>query len=112
MSLKDKIRQGRVLKLKFEHMTFHCKRPTYEQVGQCFAQEASDAEVARRFVVGWEGVRESDLLKGEPDTEVAFDRELFELASGDMKDAMIFLGKELLTAAMKYHGVEEDLLKN
>lgn len=42
-------------------------------------------EAALRAVVGWEGVRQCDLLPGEPDTPAAFDAEAFrEFVADDL----------------------------
>ena len=49
------------------------------------ALAGNPVEAALRAVVGWEGVRQCDLLPGEPDAPAAFDAEAFrEFVADDL----------------------------
>lgn len=112
-SLVERIIKDRMLEIKFKHMTFFARRPTYEEVGKNYSTETTNAELAREFVSGWSGVKEADLLKGgDAEVDVPFDATLWRLASGDMNDACTFIAKELINKCMAYAGETVDSAKN
>lgn len=83
-TLAEKIRASRVLTIKVEHMTFHARRPSIEEYGALFQDRAKDPEIAHRYVTGWEGVRERDLLPGGSEELVPFDADLWREAVSDL----------------------------
>ncbi len=110
--LAASIKDGRHMEVKVRHMTFICKRPTWEQTGREFLQNNTDAQITRNYVTGWSGVKKSDLLPGAPDKEIEYNKELFDLAVGDMAEVHKDVSTALIEAAHKYRDEAEEAAKN
>lgn len=78
-ALIEKIRKARQSSVKAGEWTFTVSRPTDMDVLNLRAAEGgtTNAELLRRFVVGWSGVREIDLVPGGSPDPVPFSAELF-----------------------------------
>jgi hypothetical protein len=66
--------------------TFSIRRPYVDEVIGGKLAGLGAAEIAARFVIGWEGVKESDLMPGGDPEEVAFDAALFAAWIKDQPD--------------------------
>lgn len=79
--LLNQLRRNRELRVKVGKFTFICSRPTaYEFIGvQASAAVGGQkvAEIAMKFVTGWEGVVEDDIVGGGGQVVVAFDADLW-----------------------------------
>lgn len=75
--LIDKIRAARQQTLEVDGLRFTVRRPTDLETLQWAGDGLEQGEILRRFVLGWEGVKESDLINGGTPKPVAFDSALF-----------------------------------
>ena len=83
MSLADKIKEARKITVNIGNKVFTGYRSTTEQLGMYLANDLHQAEVARRHISGWSGVTEKDLYEDGGNSNVPFDKELFDLIIGD-----------------------------
>jgi len=86
MSLPDKIRKSRESSVIVGDVTFTIRRATTEEMYTYYAKDLSFAEICRRHVTGWSGVKESDLLDGGKKEIVDFSKEVFDEVIGDRQD--------------------------
>ncbi len=110
--LIEKIRASRNLTIDVGTMKFMARRPTSEEIGNLVRDKSTDADIVRRFVFGWEGVCESDLIKGGSETPVAFDRELFCEAIGDLDNLWGVIIAALFDAHIAYKKKNQEQEKN
>ena len=96
-TLAEKIRASRALTIEVGHMKFHARRPSIEEFGAIYRDHIKDPDLARKYVTGWEGVRECDLLRGGSEEVVAFDPELWKEAVSDLPS----LWREISNALFK-----------
>tara|TARA_R110000772_G_scaffold23646_2_gene63139 strand:+ start:88 stop:426 length:339 start_codon:yes stop_codon:yes gene_type:complete len=101
MSLADKIRESRRIEIPVKEMKFFSSRPSVEEYGAMYLKGTTNAEVARRYVDGWEGVRECDLFPGGSKNEVKFDKELWREAIGDLMEIYNPIAEALIAATQK-----------
>lgn len=98
-SLADKIRESRRIEIPVGEIKFTAYRITDEQF-RIFARDGlSGAEVCRRQVIGWDGVKESDIIDGGSDNPVKFEKQLFDLIIGDKPDWWEELEKKIIDSA-------------
>lgn len=83
MSLADKIRKSREITVNIGDKVFTGQRATPEQLGVYLANDLHQADVARRHITGWSNVTENDLYEDGGNSNVPFDKELFDLIIGD-----------------------------
>lgn len=102
MTLADKIRASRNLTVEVDHMKFYARRPSIEEYGALFQEGTPDPEIARRYVTGWDGVRECDLLEGGAETLVAFDSNLWKEAVSDLPVVWREICKALVAATQSH----------
>ena len=81
MSLADKIRMARQARVTAGDHTFVIRRPTDLEMIEF--REDPRAVTLLRFVVGWEGVREMDIITGGDPHPAAFDADT--IRSGELK---------------------------
>lgn len=74
MSLVEKIRKARELKVEAGGFTFVILRPTALDMSEM--SSASRGRAILPFVIGWEGVRELDLIPGGDPHPLAFDADV------------------------------------
>lgn len=96
--LVDRLRRQRELKVAIGAFTFLCRRPTAEEMVGFYRDSTPDSEVARRHVVGWEGVTEDDVVGGGVKTPLPFDAGLWAEWCADRPDFWPVLSEKLLEA--------------
>lgn len=80
MTLADKIRKARETSIKVVGFKLLILRPTdMEAVGMNYSDTPIGEVISAvsKFVIGWDGVKESDLIAGGSPDPVAFDAETF-----------------------------------
>jgi hypothetical protein len=82
MSLIDKIKKARETGVEVDGFRFNVRLPSPKEmhiVREAIAKNPQVAmcEVAERFVVGWDGVKEIDLIPGGTGVAVEFDHALW-----------------------------------
>lgn len=75
--LAKQLRKSRERTVKIEGFTFRYRRPTDYEIAQIARGGITSVEIAERFVIGWEGVLEQDILKGTSDSPAEFGAELW-----------------------------------
>lgn len=86
-SLIEKIRRARESTVSAGGLKFTVRRPTdLEMLDIQRAGAVSQGDILARFVTGWEGVKELDLVPGGVGVPVAFDAALFAEWIADRPD--------------------------
>ena len=101
MSLADKIRKSRETQLTVGEATFNLRRATTEEMYTYYSKDVSFAEICRKHVTGWSGVKESDLIDDGKDAETPFNRELFCEIIGDRPEWFSEIAKAVLADAIE-----------
>lgn len=109
-TLVDKIRRARESVVAVGAFRFTVRRPTdAEAVG---LRAMTFQEIVTDFVVGWDGVREIDLIPGGNPEPVAFDREVWAEWSADRPELWEPIVQEVLESYKRHRGDVEDAVKN
>lgn len=111
-SLVEKIKLARVLRIKVGAMTFLARRPTVEEYSILARDATRDPDIARKFVTGWEGVREVDLFAGGSEDQIAFDADLWNEAVGDLPKVWGKIVTDLIVATNDHIKKLGDVEKN
>jgi hypothetical protein len=77
MSLIEKIKAARELNIEAGGFTFKTRRPTDLEVVEMRGQVIKQGDLLRRYVIGWVGVTELDLIPGGTALPVEFETDLF-----------------------------------
>ncbi len=101
MSLAEKIREQRKITVKIGEITFSGTRATSEEFSKYSISQTMDAEVSRRHITGWSGVKECDLLEGGSKDLIEFNREDFDSVIGDHPEWYGVIAKAVLTDAIE-----------
>ena len=75
--LIEKIRKQRELKVTVGKFTFTARRPTDVEAIALGRSDSAFSDIAAKFVVGWEGVTEDDVVHGGNLTPLPFDAGLW-----------------------------------
>jgi hypothetical protein len=104
-SLAEKIRAARRIEVKVGKCTFIGTRATLEeaQVYKFKSQigTLTDADICRKHIDGWAGVRASDVLDGAPDTEIDFSKEVFSEVIGEKSEWWNAIATEIVADAIR-----------
>jgi hypothetical protein len=115
-SLAEKIRRARECSVEIQGITFRYNRPTDVQMAALhdeFNGRYSKPEIARRFVIGWGGISEADLIPGgSADTPAVFDSEAFGEWLDDARNFWTPLYEAILGAYADYSAARDDEVKN
>ena len=77
-SLIERIRKARQTRVEAEGFVFLCRRPTdLEMIELQASKKVKQGDILDRFVIGWEGVKELDIVSGGDSELVEFSAELF-----------------------------------
>lgn len=110
MALIDKLRRAREQDVEAGGFTFTIRRPTFEQ----FVALRGAREVAAyaRYVVGWKGVRELDLVPGGGPELAPFDADACSEWLADRPDLAAPLMEAIVAAAAAHLNRLESAEKN
>lgn len=103
LSLRAKIKESRKVEIVIPdtNIVFYATRMTGEEFRSIVADNVSDAEISRRFVIGWKGVTEADLIEGgSAKDEIPFDKDLFNDIIGDHDDWFLYIASNVGRAAL------------
>lgn len=84
--LVARMRRQREVRIPVGKFTFIARRPTDVEALELHAKESTLAEMARRFVTGWENVVEDDVAGGGGTTVVAFAPQIWDEWCADRPD--------------------------
>ena len=99
-SLVEKLRESRKVEVKVGDITFTGIRATIEQALTYNGDQISDAEICRRHITGWDGVKESDVFGGSDKQPVAFDKNLFNEVIGDNMEWWVAIAPKIIEDAL------------
>ena len=112
-SLADKIRRAREFNREVSGWKLKLRRPTDWEAQKLFNQDQADAlEVAKAFVIGWTGVKESDIVTSGGSDEVPFDAEIWNEVIQDNPDLWRPISEAIVEAWVKHSEDREDRAKN
>lgn len=111
MSLADKIRSSRIIEVNVDGKIFLGRRPTDEEFGE-IRENSTAYEVCRKFVNDWRNVKESDLIDGGCDDQVAFDADIFYEYISDNAEIAIEISKKLISEAVDRINRKNKTIKN
>lgn len=83
-SLAEKIKQSRQRQIEVGGFSFLIIRPTDLQINEL--TDYRQSTIMSHFVIGWDDVKESDLIEGGSADKVAFSSDLFMAWVGDKPD--------------------------
>lgn len=112
MSLANKMKESRKVIVEAGEMKFFGCRPSLEEFGKLYNANANAFDIARKFINGWENVKEKDLFSGGSDEVVAFDQEIFSEYISDTTDVAEKIRDALIDSLNKYLETKESLKKN
>ncbi len=110
MSLANKMKELRKVTVEVEEMKFFGRRPSLEEL--LYNVNANAFDIARKFINGWENVKEKDLFSGGSDEVVAFDQEIFSEYISDSTDVAEKIRDALIDSLNKYLETKDKLKKN
>jgi hypothetical protein len=111
MTVAEQMRARRETWFKDGDIEFLIRRPRAFDAGQAWS-EGGRAEVAIRSVVGWRGVKLSDLLPGESDGDAPFEAEAFREWIGDRLDVLGRIAEEVARLIDAYEAASGEASKN
>lgn len=111
MSLVEKIRRARERNVDVGGFTFTVRRPTAVQWYRLAAEDARASDLLP-YVIGWEGVREIDVVPGGADVPLAFDAALAAEWLADRPDLLIPLSDAIMDAYRAHVAALEGAEKN
>ena len=112
MSLANRMKESRKVTIEVGEMKFFGRRPSLEEFGKMYNANANAFDLARKFINGWENVKEKDLFSGGSDEVVAFDQEIFSEYISDTTDVAEKIRDALIDSLNKYLETKESLKKN
>lgn len=110
-ALGEKIRKQREFKHDVQGVTFICRRPSRVQWVRLAANEATIVDIAREFVVGWEGVSEATFIRSGRSDEIDFDKDVWSEWLDDTPD-LWEIGAEIQRRYIKSAEDKEEREKN
>jgi hypothetical protein len=109
MSLVDKIRKARETGVEVSGFRFTIRRPTDQEAVNL--KSATFIEIAQRFVIGWAGVKELDLIPGGEGVEVQFDEELWKEWCADRPEFWQPITTAVLDAYQQHRASQDETKK-
>lgn len=110
----ERLRKNRELKVVVGRWTFTARRPTDVEAAPIFDPKTNTtlADVARDYVIGWDGVVEDDVIGGGGTDPVPFSLELWREWSSDRPDIWETIGTRVTEAYLLHRKQIEDAGKN
>jgi hypothetical protein len=110
--LSEKLRKQREVKVKVGKWTFIALRPTDVEAIEVHRAGSDFSTIAARFVIGWQGVTEDDLVGGGVKDEVAFDKETWDEWCANRSDFWTPISEAILAAYTTHREDMETAPKN
>jgi hypothetical protein len=76
-SLIEQLKKSRQSKVVSGDFSFVITRPTDQDMAEIRSASIDQKELFSRFVIGWDGVKEIDIISSGDDTPAEFSHELF-----------------------------------
>lgn len=111
-SLIKRMRKARERTIEVEGFRFTYLRPTDTQAAELHHGKASLADIAKRFVIGWSGVKESDLFSSGGSDDAAFSPDVWAEWCDDMPQFWVPLGNAVIESYAAHVKKREAAEKN
>jgi hypothetical protein len=114
-SLAEKIRIARHNTVEVNGISFNYCRPTDIQMAELhdeFGGKYNRYEIAKRFVFGWKGLKESALIPGGADADAKFDDESYSEWLSDARDYWTPIYEAVMTSYVERSADREEEIKN
>ena len=113
VSVADKIRRAREFDREIDGWTLRLRRPTDWEANTIFHEGKADAlEVAKRFVIGWKDIKESDLLNAGGSDPVKFDPAIWAEIIEDTPAMWQPIAEAVVDAWVRHNEARENRSKN
>lgn len=109
MSLIDKLRKARETAVEVEGFRFTIRRPTDQEAINL--RDITFIEVAQRYVVGWSGVKELDLIPGGDPREVSFDSDLWREWCADHPEFWQPISTAVMNSYQSHRNEQDEIKK-
>ncbi len=107
-----RLRKAREFTVKIGKFTFTVRRPTDVEALVIDREGATFDQIAAKFVVGWDGVVEDDVVGGGGQTPLQFDRDDWEDWVVDRTDFWAPIASALLDRYLQHRSKAEAVVKN
>lgn len=109
-TLIKKIRKAREFKVKADGFEFTCLRPTHADIKD-LGRNIDNHILVTHFVIGWDGVKERDIVPSGGSDEVEFDAALWREWVRDRRTIWKIVGPAILEAYKKRLADEGEAVK-
>jgi len=110
--LLSRLRAARGTRIPSRGVTFIGRRPTAMEMAEMRSGVVRQGDLITRFITGWEGLREMDLVPGGGPDPVPFDAELFAEYIADHPEHWENIVKGVRDEYDAYEARLEESLKN
>lgn len=100
-TLGERIKEARQVEIKVNEIIFTARRATFEEMLAYAGAKTSDADISRKHITGWSGVKESDLIEGGSAEQVPFDKALFDDVIGDQQEWWLYIANGVASKALE-----------
>lgn len=112
-SLEERIHAARRITVPVGGWNFIIMRPTYDDMADMHsAGSITSREVVRRFVIGWEGVKELDVVPGGTGEPAEFSAGAFSAWVADQPELWSPLSTAILESFTNYISARDAAAKN
>ena len=110
--LSEKLRKSRLFKFEIDGHKLILERPTQYDMVILHTHGMPHRDIAQKFVVGWEEVREVDILKGGTTDIIEFDQDAWCEWLDDNPEWWAPIGEKVVSAFTEYLDRRKTSVKN
>jgi len=108
----ERIRESRKLDVSVGELKFFGRRPSFSEASDLLNAKANCYDVSRKFITGWENVKERHIFPGGSDDNVEFSDDVFNEFISDSPEVAVAISDAVLAAFNAYMSAKETLQKN
>jgi len=110
--LIDKIMRAREVRIESGDLVFIISRPTELDIALAKKIDVSERQMFSKYVTGWEGMTESQIISSGDNTPVEFDHDLFCVWIEDHPEHWMPIAQGILKSYQAHKERREEALKN
>lgn len=111
-NLIERIKKARQITVKIGDKTLICRRPTDLEMLEMRVEKVTQGDILKRFVDGWEGFTEIDLVPGGTGVTVEFSKELFAEWVADHPESWTTISDAVVQGYKRHEEALEAAAKN
>ncbi len=111
-NLIERIKKARQTTVKVGEITLICRRPTDLEMLEMRSAKITQGDILKRFVDGWENVKEVDLVPGGTGDAVPFSTELFAEWVSDHPESWKTISDAVVQGYKNHEAILEASAKN